>query len=249
MGSHNLWKEYSLNKEPAIKEKLILENISLVQKIAKKSACSLPNYINQDDLISYGIFGLLDAIDRYDPEFGIPFTGFALKRIKGSIIDGIRKEDWLPVSVRKRAKMVERAYQKVEIQYGRNATDKEVASELGISTTELLNWLKTIDYITILSLDEPLSEDQQISLKENLQNPASPNPADLTIEKETKDILAKTIEELPEKEKLIMNLYYYNELTNKEIAKVLDVTPSRVSQLHTKAILRLRGKLSHNKKL
>lgn len=245
MDSRNLWKEFSLKKDPAVKEKLIIYYIYLVQKIAKKTANSLPTYIDQDDLFSYGIFGLLEAIDRYNPDFGIPFASFAVKRIKGSIIDGIRKEDRIPVSLRKRAKQVELAYQKVEMQLGRNATDEEIASELGIDLQELLNWLKTMQYITILSLDESLSEEQDLTLKESIDNPESPNPLQITIENEIKDTLTKAVQGLPEKEKYVISLYYFHDLSNKEIAKVLEVSPSRVSQLHTKAIFRLRGKLSH----
>ena len=199
-------------------------------------------------MASYGIFGLLEAIDRYNPDFGIPFASFAVKRIKGSIIDGIRKEDRLPATLRKKARQVERAYEKVESQLCRSATDQEIAAELGISLEEFAKWLKALQYITILSLDEPLSEDQEISLKDNLSNPESPDPMQITIENEIKGILANFIESLPEKEKYVISLYYYHDLSNKEIAKILEVTPSRISQLHTKAIFRLRGKLSQNNK-
>jgi len=244
----NLWKEFFLKKDPAVKEKLIVHYISLVQKIAKKAACSLPSYIDQDDLSSYGIFGLLEAIDRYNPDFGIPFTSFAVKRIKGSIIDGLRKEDRLPATLRKRARQIEIAYQKVETQLCRNATDEEIATELGISQEDLAKWLKSLQYITILSLDEPLSEDQDTSLKDNIYNPESPNPMQIMIENEIKGILTNAVESLPKKEKNVISLYYFHDLSNKEIAKVLEVSPSRISQLHTKAIFRLRGKLSQNRK-
>ena len=244
----NLWKEFSQKKDPKIKEELIVHYISLVQKIAKKTSCSLPAYIDKDDLSSYGIFGLLEAIDRYNPDFGIPFASFAVKRIKGSIIDGIRKEDRLPTTLRKRARQVEIAYQKVETQLCRSATDEEIAAELGISPEELAKWLKSLQYITVLSLDEPLSEDQEISLIDNLYNPESPNPMQITIENEIKGILINAIEGLPEKEKYVISLYYYHDLSNKEIAELLEVSPSRISQLHTKAIFRLRGKLSQSKK-
>jgi RNA polymerase sigma factor for flagellar operon FliA len=248
MEPHNLWKEYFLNRDPLIKEELIVHYISLVQKIAKKMGYALPAHMDQDDLYSYGIFGLLEAIDRYNPNLGVPFAGFAIKRIKGSIIDGIRKEDWLPISVRKRAKQVEQAYEKIEMQLGRNATDEEIACELEISVEELSKWLKTLQYITVLSLDESLCEEQEFSLKENLFNPESPNPLQITVENEIKFILVQAVEELPEKEKLVISLYYFNDLSNKEIAQVLDLSPSRISQLHTKAIFRLRGKLSQLKK-
>ncbi|MDD2432121.1 MAG: FliA/WhiG family RNA polymerase sigma factor [Clostridia bacterium] len=248
MEPHDLWKEYFLNRDPALKEELIVHYISLVQKIAGKVAYALPAHMERDDLYSYGIFGLLEAIDRYNPNLGVPFAGFAIKRIKGSIIDGIRKEDWLPVSVRKRAKQVEQAYEKIEMQLGRSATDEEIASELKISINEWTQWLKTLQYITILSLDQSLSEEQDFSLKDNLFNSESPNPLQIIIKKEIKNILMQAIERLPEKEKLVISLYYFHDLSNKEIAQVMELSPSRISQLHTKAIFRLRGKLSQLKK-
>ncbi|MDD2211452.1 MAG: FliA/WhiG family RNA polymerase sigma factor [Clostridia bacterium] len=248
MEPHNLWKEYLLNKAPAVKEDLIVHYIPLVQKIVKKMVCVLPAYMQQDDLFSYGILGLLEAIDRYNPNLGIPFAGFAVKRIKGAIIDGIRREDWFPVTVRKRAGQVEQAYQKIELQVGRNATDEEIASELGISLEELSKWLKTLQYITILSLDESFSEEQEVCLMDSLFNSESPNPLQITVEKEIKAILAKAIAGLPEKEKVVISLYYFHDLSNKEISQILELSPSRISQLHTKAIFRLRGKLSLYKK-
>lgn len=248
MEEYNLWQEYILKKDAAIKEKLIVHYISLVQKIAQKMAYTLPMHMDKEDLYSHGIFGMLEAIDRYNPQLGIPFTTFAVKRIKGAIIDGIRKEDWLPVSVRKKAKLLEQAYQKLEVQLGRNATDEEIAAELQIKPEELSEWLKTVQFVMVLSLDESLSEEEEYSLKDRLVNPESPNPAAITEEKEIKNMLAKALEELPEKEKLVISLFYYHDLTNKEIAEVLELSESRISQLHTKAIFRMRGKLSRLKK-
>lgn len=248
MEPDNLWKEYLSKRDPEIKEEIIIHYVSLVKKIAKKMAYALPAHIDSEDLYSYGIFGLLEAIDRYNPELGIPFTGFAVKRIKGSIIDEMRKEDWIPVSVRKKAKLLEQAYQKVEMQLGRNAVDNEIASELRISLTELSQWLNTVQYVTLISLDESLSDEETISLIDNLPNWESPNPLFITEEKEIKTMLAKTISELPEKEKLVISFYYFHELTNKEIAQVMELSESRISQLHAKAIFRLRGKLARHKK-
>ena len=248
MEEYNLWQEYILKKDAAIKEKLIVHYISLVQKIAHKMAYTLPTHMDKEDLYSHGIFGLLEAIDRYNPQLGTPFTAFAVKRIKGAIIDGIRKEDWLPVSVRKKAKLLEQAYQKLEVKLGRNATDEEIAAELQIKTEELSEWLKTVQFVMVFSLDESLSEEDEYSLKDRLVNPESPNPVVITEEKEVKNILAKSLEELPEKEKLVISLFYYHDLSNKEIAEVLELSESRISQLHTKAIFRMRGKLSRLKK-
>lgn len=245
----NLWQQYIAKRDAAIKEKIIVHYISLVQKIAHQMAYTLPTHMDKDDLYSHGIFGLLEAIDRYNPQLGISFPTFAVKRIKGAIIDGIRREDWLPVSVRKKAKLLEQTYEKLEIRLGRNASDEEIAAELQIKPEELTEWLKAVQFVLVLSLDESLSEeDDDFSLKDRLANPESPNPVEITEQNEIKNMLAKALEELPEKEKLVISLFYYHELTNKEIAEVLELSESRISQLHTKAVFRLRGKLSRLKK-
>jgi RNA polymerase sigma factor for flagellar operon FliA len=248
MEAYKLWQEYYVNKEAEVKEKLIIHYISLVQKIAQKMAFTLPPHLEKEDLYSHGIFGFLEAIDRYNPQLGIPFSAFAVKRIKGAIIDGIRREDWLPVSVRKKAKLLEEAYQKLEMELGRNATDQEIAAALNIKQTELNDWLKAVQFVTVLSLDESLCEEEAFSLKDSLVNSESPNPALIAEEKEIKGMLLKVLEELPEKERLVISLFYYHDLSNKEIAKVLELSESRISQLHTKAIFRMRGKLSRLKK-
>lgn len=246
--SGELWKDYATQQSPTVKEELIGRNIILVQKIANKMASSLPSHIARDDLYSYGVFGLLEAMDRYNPELGIPFSAFAVKRIKGAIIDGIRKEDWVPVSVRKKAKLLEQSYRKIEGDLERNATDQEVAHNLGITVQELNNWLLSIQYITVLSLDEPLGQGEENSLRDTVTDYHSPNPAQLSETKEVKETLVKAVNDLPDKEKLVITLFYYEDMTNKEIAEVLELSVSRISQLHTKAIFRLRGKLSRFKK-
>ena len=243
-----LWNAYIVSKSPELKEKLILHYIPLVERAAAKAAGSLPEHLSKDDLVGYGVFGLFEAVDRYNPEQGIPFPHFAVKRIKGAIIDGIRKEDWVPVTIRKRARLLEQAYRKIEEICGRNAEDEEVAAELKISVEELTEWLKNSQYITIISLDEPLSEDSAILLKDNLADVNSPDPVKTIEKNEIKAYLAKAIGELPDKERTVISLFYYNDLANKEIARVLGLSDSRVSQLHTKAIFRLRGKLSRLKK-
>lgn len=248
MDIDSLWLEYYKNKDSAIKEELIIHYIALVRKIACKMAYGLPAHLDKEDLCSHGIFGLLEAIDRYNPQLGIPFAVFAGKRIKGAIIDGIRKEDWVPVSVRKKAKLLEQTYQKLEAKLGRSATDAEIAAELHINEKELAEWIKTVQFITLLSLDESVIE-EDFCLRDSLNNPQSPNPAEIMEEEESKSILSKALEELPEKEKLVLSLFYYHDLTNKEIAQVLKLSESRISQLHTKAILRMRGKLARTKKL
>jgi len=241
-----LWRDYFNNRCPELKEKIILHYAHLVKNIANKVSYYLPTNFIKDDLYSYGVFGLIEAIERYNPEIGIPFAGYAVKRIKGSIIDGIRKEDWVPASVRKKAKIISQTYQKIETNLLRSATDEEIAAELHISVNELAVWLKQIQYVTLLSLDEPLTE---TSYKiESIPDKYCPDPLNNLEVKETKNILADAVGDLPEKERMVVTLFYYEGLTNKEIAELLKLSDSRVSQLHTKAIFRLRGKLARVKK-
>lgn len=246
---YELWRDYITQKSPELKEKLIVYYISLVKKIANKISYQLPEHYSKDDLFSYGVFGLIEAVERYNPELGIPFSSYASKRIKGSIVDGIRKEDWVPATIRKRAKMIEQAYQKLESNLQRNVTDEEIAAELSISLDEFRNWLNNIQYITIISLEEPVSDDETGFIKDSVTDQYSPNPAVLSEELEVKKLLAKAVGELPDKERMVVSLFYYHDLSNKEIAHVMELSDSRVSQLHTKAILRLRGKLARMKKV
>ncbi|MDX9871951.1 MAG: FliA/WhiG family RNA polymerase sigma factor [Clostridia bacterium] len=239
-----LWKDYIEQRSAETKEELIVHYISLVQKIANKVSYQLPDNFYKDDLFSYGIFGLIEAIERFNPDLGIPFAGYASKRIKGAMLDGIRKEDWVPVTTRKKAKMVEQAFHKLETAGEKSCSDEDVAAELNISVEEYRSWLSNIQYITLISLDDPVIDDDAASIKEVVRDDASPNPLAAAEDKEIKNMLAKAIGELPEKERTVVSLFYYNDLSNKEIAQVLDLSDSRVSQLHTKAIFRLRGKLA-----
>ena len=240
---NELWEKFTKQGDMDAKEALIIEYIPLVQKISNQMAGHFPTYISKDDLYGYGIFGLLESIDRYDPNLGVPFSFFAGKRIKGAMIDGLRREDWIPAALRKRAKQIENAYRIIEMESGRSAEDHEVAEALDMSDEELQSWLAKIQFIHLLSLDEPLPGDDELYIKESLKDPNSPDPLEQIENEEMKDVLAKAIEELPEKEKLVVSLYYYEELSNKEIAQVMELSESRISQLHTKAIFRMRGKL------
>ncbi len=248
MLNKKIWKEYRKTKSPELQEKLVLEYLTLVQKVVLKMASFLPPHISRDDLYGYGILGLLEAVERYDVDLGIPFPAYAQKRIKGAIIDALRKEDWVPTSLRKKAKIVEEAYFTLESELGRSATDEEIAGYLHISLPELGEWLKEIQFISIISLEEPLTEGETSSYAEQLTDKNSPNPETVSEEKEIKEILARAVGELPEKERTVISLFYYNYLSNKEIAQVMNLSDSRISQLHTKAIFRLRGKLSRQKK-
>lgn len=243
-----LWKDFIEQRKLETKEKLILHYVSLVKKIACKISYQLPSHFLKEDLFSYGVFGLIEAIERYNPSYGIPFQNYAAKRIKGSIVDGIRKEDWVPVTTRKKARLIEQAYLKLESSENNNINDEAVAAELKISVDEFRSWLSNIQYITVISLDEPISEDEHSPVKDIIKDQWTPNPAASVEEKEIKKLLAKAIGDLPEKERTVVSLYYYNDLSNKEIAQVMELSDSRISQLHTKAIFRLRGKLARLKK-
>ena len=248
MQNNENWKIYMSSNSPEIKEQLVLQHINLVQKIANKVATYLPSHISRDDLNSNGIFGLLEAADRYNVELGIPFPAYAAKRIRGAIIDAMRREDWVPTALRRKAKLIEEAYSILENELGRNASDEEVAEHLKITLTDLDQWLKNIQFISIISLDEPLIEGDDGVYAEQITDLSSPNPVVISENNELKKILAKAVSSLPEKEKTVVSLFYYNDLSNKEIAQVMNLSESRISQLHTKAIFRLRGKLSRQKR-
>ena len=244
--SRNLWLEYRRTREKALRDRLIVNYSPLVKYVAGRLGSGLPAHVDEADLVSYGLLGLMSAIDRYDPERDIKFETYAIARIRGSIIDELRTLDWVPRSVRSRAREIERAIRELEGQLGRAPADTEIAAKVGITLEELEESLVDISRTSIAALDElwsTSSEGDQVSLLDTLEDPESVKPADALDETETREALAEAISRLPEREKLVVTLYYYEELTLREIGEVLGVTESRVSQLHTKAILRLRSRL------
>jgi RNA polymerase sigma factor for flagellar operon FliA len=241
------WNKFLKDGDRVSKEALIMEYIPLVQRISNQMAGHFPAHIAKDDLYGYGIFGLLESIDRYDPSLGVPFSFFAGKRIKGAMIDGLRKEDWIPTALRKRAKQIENAFRSAEMASGGVAEDYQVAEALDMSEGELRTWLSRMQFVHLLSLDEPLPGEEELYVKDNLKDPQSPNPIDKIEDEEVKSVLINAINELPEKEKLVVSLFYYEDLSNKEIAQEMELSESRISQLHSKAIFRLRGKMNRYK--
>ncbi len=230
----------------ALRDRLIVNYAPLVKYVAGRLGSGLPAHVEEADLVSYGLLGLMSAIDRYDPERDIKFETYAIARIRGSIIDELRTLDWVPRSVRSRAREIERAIRELEASLARAPTDEEIAEKVGITTDELEESLIDISRTSIAALDElwsTSSEGDQVSLLDTLEDPGSIRPADALDETEMREALAEAISRLPEREKLVVTLYYYEELTLREIGEVLGVTESRVSQLHTKAILRLRSRL------
>ena len=242
----NVWLEYRRTKDLALRDRLIVAYAPLGKYVAGRRGSGLPAHVDEADLVSYGLRGLIGAIERFDPERDIKFETFAMSRIKGAIIDELRALDWVPRSVRSRAREIERAIRELEGNYGRAPTDEEIAEKVGITPGELEESLVDISRTSIAALDELWStsnEGDQVSLLDTLEDPGSVRPADALDETETREALAEAISRLPEREKLVVTLYYYEELTLREIGEVLGVTESRVSQLHTKAILRLRSRL------
>jgi RNA polymerase sigma factor for flagellar operon FliA len=244
--SRSLWLEYRRTRDGTLRERLIVNYSPLVKYVAGRLGSGLPAHVEEADLVSYGLLGLMSAIDRYDPERDTKFETYAIARIRGSILDELRVLDWVPRSVRSRAREIERAILSLEGLLGRAPTDDELAAKVGISTEQLEASLVDISRTSIAALDElwtTSGEGDQVSLLDTLEDPESIRPADVLDETELREALAEAISRLPEREKLVVTLYYYEELTLREIGEVLGVTESRVSQLHTKAILRLRSRL------
>ena len=246
--TRSLWREYRRTGDQKIRDRLILTYAPLVKYVAGRLGSGLPAHVDEGDLVSYGLLGLIGAIERYDPDRDVKFETYALARIKGSIIDELRAMDWVPRSVRSRARDIERAIGGLEAKLGRAPTDEEVAKQLGMSEEELDESLSEIGRSSIAALDElwtvSASGGDRIALIDTLEDTHGPEPQSALAETEMREALGEAISRLPEREKLVVTLYYYEELTLREIGEVLGVTESRVSQLHTKAILRLKARLA-----
>jgi RNA polymerase sigma factor for flagellar operon FliA len=243
-----LWQRYKSQHEREIRDRLILTYAPLVKYVAGRLGASLPAHVDESDLVSYGLLGLIDAIERYDPDRDVKFETYAITRIRGAIIDELRSMDWVPRSVRSRAREIERAIAQLEAALMRPPTDDEIAAKLGVSEEELDEALLEISRSSIAALDElwasPTGSGDAIALVDTLEDQTAPEPGSEIQQTELKELIAEAIAGLPEREKLVITLYYYEELTLREIGEVLGVTESRISQLHTKAILRLKARLS-----
>jgi RNA polymerase sigma factor for flagellar operon FliA len=246
-----LWQRYRKTREPAIRDGFIKQYAPLVKYVAGKVAMGMPHNVEFDDLCGFGIFGLIDAIDKYDPEKNVKFKTYAVTRIRGAIFDELRQIDWVPRSVRQKTREIEATISALEAQLGRTATDHEIAGALGMDEAEYLKTIQKISSTSILSLNDVWfsgDENDKVSIGDSIESPSSLNP-DVMVEKdEIRRVIVEAINELPDKEKKILVLYYYEDLTLKDIGRVLEVTESRVSQLHTKAILHLRSKLTNIRK-
>lgn len=246
-----LWEDYKKKKDPAIREFFIKQYAPLVKYVAGKVAVGMPNNVEFDDLVGFGVFGLLDAIDKFDPDKNVKFKTYAVTRIRGSIFDELRSMDWVPRSVCQKTREIEDAVSRLESRLGRTASDSEVAGSLGVSEDEFHQTLFKISGTSIMSLNDVWysgDDSERISIGDSIESPSSMNPDVIVEKEEIKRVIVEAINELPEKEKMVLVLYYYEDLTLKEIGQVLNVTESRVSQLHTKANLRLRAKLTNIRK-
>lgn len=244
--TEKLWKDYQKKQTPELREQLILAYAQLVKLVAGRLSMYLGHNVEFDDLVSYGIFGLIDAIDKFDAGKNVKFETYASLRIRGAILDQIRKMDWIPRTVRQRQRKIDEAIKSIEAKTGKSASDEEIALELGLSLDEYDNWQSQLKVTNVVSLNE--FDDQGNSLEPAMDathNSHFAQPEDVVQEAELKQMLVEALSLLTDKERTVIELYYYEELTLKEISKVLDVSESRVSQLHTKALLKMRKKLGN----
>lgn len=245
----DLWRTLIDKRDSDARRQLVEAHVRVVKYVAGRMAIGLPHYVEFGDLEASGLLGLIQAVDNFDPTRGIKFETYAIPRIRGAILDELRSQDWIPRSLRRKAKQLEHVYSELESRLGRPATDSEVARELGIDLRELDEMVDEVSVATIVSLDADLSgdDDEQPScLGDYLPDPKSEDVEAVVSEREMKLLVANSLEDMPRKEQLVLVLYYYEDLTLKEIGEILDVTESRVCQIHTKAILRLRGRIRNS---
>jgi RNA polymerase sigma factor for flagellar operon FliA len=246
----DLWRRYKQDGDSMARERLVVAYSPMVKFVAGRLGAGLPSHVDDADLISYGLMGLIGAIERFDPERGIKFETFAMTRIRGAIIDELRSLDWVPRSVRSRAREIEKSQAKLEHELQRAPTDEELAAELDISEQELQSSLLEIANSSVYALDELWtvsdSSGDQVSLLDTIRDPRADDPQESLDSSEIKDRLTDAIASLPEREQLVVALYYYENLTLREIGEVLGVTESRVSQLHTKSVMRLKSHLAQD---
>ncbi|WP_457030869.1 RNA polymerase sigma factor WhiG [Kitasatospora sp. P5_F3] len=243
-----LWRSYKETGDARLREQLILHYSPLVKYVAGRVGVGLPANVEQADFVSSGVFGLIDAIEKFDIERAIKFETYAISRIRGAIIDELRALDWIPRSVRQKAKAVERTYATLEARLRRTPHEPEVAAEMGIALEELHAIFSQLSLANVVALDEllhPAGESgDRLSLMDTLEDTGADNPVEVAEDRELRRLLATAVNTLPEREKTVVTLYYYEGLTLAEIGQVLGVTESRVSQIHTKSVIQLRAKLS-----
>ncbi|MDE6993904.1 MAG: FliA/WhiG family RNA polymerase sigma factor [Lachnospiraceae bacterium] len=245
-GKKKLWEEYARTKSPEVREKIILEYAPLVKVVAGRLSMYLGYNVEYEDLVSYGIFGLIDAIDKFDFLKDVKFETYASLRIRGSILDQIRKMDWIPRTIRQKQKKIDAVIREIETRYGRSATDEEISAGLGISGEEYLDWQSQMKITNVVSLNEFLEQGSEVP-NESAQSRSSQfdSPEAVLEREEIKKMLMESLELLTEKERKVIVFYYYEDLTLKEISNILGVSESRISQLHTRALQKMRGKMGN----
>ena len=241
-----LWSRFQDEGDEDARRELVEKHVGLVRYVAGRLAVGLPHYLEFPDLYGAGLVGLIQAVDNFDRGRGIKFETYAIPRIRGAILDELRAQDWFPRSLRRKARQLEAAFSTLESRLGRPATDEEVAGELGLSVGEYDRVLGQISVATIVSLETELHPDEPGGghrIADTIVDEKTQHPEEALAQRELREVIATALDELSERERLVLTLYYYEELTLREIGEILDVTESRVCQIHTKAIFRLRGKI------
>ncbi|MBO5166924.1 MAG: FliA/WhiG family RNA polymerase sigma factor [Lachnospiraceae bacterium] len=245
-GRKKLWDDYGRTRDSEIREKIILEYAPLVKLVAGRLSMYLGYNVEYEDLVSYGIFGLIDAIDKFDNMKEVKFETYASLRIRGAILDQIRKMDWIPRTIRQKQKKIDSVMKEIELTMGRAATDEEIAEKLGITDDEYLEWQSQMKITNVVSLNEYMEQGSEVPSEGNRHTTARFESPEENIEKEElKQVLEQTLQLLTEKERKVILLYYYEELTLKEISNILEVSESRVSQLHTRALQKMKEKMGN----
>src|SRR4051812_32110247 len=241
-----LWTRYVVDRDSTLRDRLILHYAPLVKYVAGRVGSGLPAHVEQADLVSYGTFGLIDAITRFEPSREIKFESYAMSRIRGAIIDELRSTDWIPRSVRMKARQFERTVAALEARLQRSPTDEEIADEMDMDVEEIRKFLGQLSLVNVVALDELLVDDDGSAprLVDTLRDTSALDPQAMAEHGEARQLLARAVEQLPEREKVVVSLYYFEGLTLADIGRVLGVTESRICQLHTKAVLHLRTKLA-----
>jgi RNA polymerase sigma factor for flagellar operon FliA len=242
----DLWARYVVDRDSGLRDRLILHYAPLVKYVAGRVGSGLPAHVEQADLVSYGTFGLIDAITRFEPSREIKFESYAMARIRGAIIDELRSTDWIPRSVRMKARQFERTVATLEAALQRSPTEEEIAAEMDMDVEDVRKFLGQLSLVNVVALDELLVDDDGSAprLVDTLQDSSARDPQAMAEHGEARQLLARAVEQLPDREKVVVSLYYFEGLTLSEIGRVLGVTESRICQLHTKAVLQLRTKLA-----
>lgn len=251
MPEKELWREYRVTGNQSMRDAIVKQYAPLVKYVAGKISVGMPQNVDFDDLVGFGIFGLFDAIEKFDPDKHIKFKTYAVTRIRGAIFDELRSIDWVPRSVRQKTREIDETIQHLEARIGRSATHEEIAKEMSVSMEQYNQMMLKVSGSSLLSLNDIWyagEDNDKVPIAENIESLSSFRPDAIAEKSELRRVIVEAINELPEKEKKVLVLYYYEDLTLKEIGKVLGVTESRISQLHTKAISRLRSRLTNVKK-